>query len=435
MNRLATLLLLALFLTSCSGKEASTPAVSQSSPAAASTAPAVPPPTPAMPAAETVSSEPSLVSFASGTLIVSRPAEYGGGWTAQGLIDERADTGWASPKDVVTPHTAVFALPERTELTRLEFDAAEVDGDGRGAKDVTVEVSDVSATAGFQQILKASLKDRADRQSFPVTATLPGRWVRLGILNNQGSPEYVELMDFRGYGRQISKSPFPDASGTYDTSYGLFHLKQEGTSVTGCYEFAGGLLNGGIEGRVMKFSWRESSTHGPALMVFSSDGKQLFGVWGRGDGPVPMNNVWDGKKVSSEVGKCDHWSGKGGAQERMTSELEEFGRTRVYGINFDTGSRVLRDESKPTLDKIVSLMKAKEDWSLAIEGHTDTTGGAAFNQQLSDQRAVAVKDYLVTAGIAQTRLTSKGFGISVPIGDNATAAGRAQNRRVELAKK
>lgn len=379
--------------------------------------------------------EPSLVSFASGVLFATRPKEYGGSWTAQALIDERADNGWASPENVVSPHVAVLALPERTELARLEFDTASIDEDGRGAKDVTVEISDTSATEGFKQIGKATLRDKADRQSFPVTANVPGRWVRLTILNNHGATDFVELMDFRGYGRQLTTTPFSDASGTYAADFGNFHLKQEGTSVTGCYESNEGLLSGGIEGRVMKFTWREGDARGPALMVFSPDGRQMFGIWGTGEGAVPMDNIWNGTKISSQVGDCPHWSSKGGAQERMTKELEELGRTRVYGINFDTDSDVLKSESKPTLDKIAALLKSKSDWSLAIEGHTDNTGGEAHNQQLSEKRAAAVKTYLVTSGVDTERLTTAGLGATVSLGDNATAAGRAQNRRVELAKK
>jgi outer membrane protein OmpA-like peptidoglycan-associated protein len=297
-------------------------------------------------------------------------------------------------------------------------------------------MSDVSATEGFQPVVRATLQDKADRQSFPVSATVPGRWVRLGLLNNHGATDYVELLDFRGYGRQLTQTPFPDAGGTYDTEYGPFHLKQEGTSVTGCYEHDEGLLSGGIEGRVMKFTWRETGDqHGPALMVFSLDGKEMFGIWGEGDGSVPMAGTWNGKKVTADVGNCPHWSSKGGAQERMTKELEELGRTRVYGINFDTDSDVLKSESKPTIDKIAALLKANAGWALSIEGHTDNTGGEVHNKTLSEQRANAVKTYLVTAGIDASRLTTAGLGATVPLGDNNTAAGRAQNRRVELAKK
>ena len=75
--------------------------------------------------------EPSLVSFSSGALIVQAPAEYGSGWSAFWMLDEKPDSGWASPEGVLTPAVTVIALPEKTVLKRLEFDTAGIDGDGR----------------------------------------------------------------------------------------------------------------------------------------------------------------------------------------------------------------------------------------------------------------------------------------------------------------
>ncbi len=378
---------------------------------------------------------PSLSSFSAGALIVQKPQEYDANWGSFWLLDERPDTGWATPQNTVTPQTIVIALPERTQIEQLAFDTAGIDGDGRGAKDLSVEISDTNATSGYQKIAQVSLQDRADNQTFPVSAQVPGRWLRVVVQNNHGSAEYTELMDIRAYGKQLTRTPFPDASGTYESDYGNFHLKQEGTSVTGCYEHDEGLLNGGIEGRVMKFTWREvPDDKGPAIMVFTPDGSEMFGLWWTEGSTANRGSIWNGKKISNEVGSCPHWSGKTGAEAQMTKELEELGRTRVYGINFDVDSDVIRDESKPTLDKIVAVLKAKPEWKLKVEGHTDSSGGDAHNQQLSQKRADAVKTYLVTAGIDAARLTTAGLGATKPVAGNETEAGRAQNRRVELAK-
>ncbi|MFZ1634112.1 MAG: OmpA family protein, partial [Chitinophagales bacterium] len=70
--------------------------------------------------------------------------------------------------------------------------------------------------------------------------------------------------------------------------------------------------------------------------------------------------------------------------------------------------------------------------SWSIEGHTDDQGEDKMNQELSDKRAAAVRKYFVSKGIAESRLTSIGYGESKPIADNKTSAGRAQNRRVEI---
>jgi outer membrane protein OmpA-like peptidoglycan-associated protein len=418
-----------LVVVACAKKEAATPPPASStvtSTAASTTSTAAT----EVPAAD----QPSLISFSSGALIVQKPQEYSDSWSAFWLLDEKASSGWATPEHVITPQTIVIALPERTQLDRLSFDTGRIDGDGRGAKDVSVEMSDTSATSGFQPIASVSLQDKADNQSFPVSAQVPGRWLRVVVKNNHGSPQYTELFEIRGYGKQLTQTPFPDTSGTYDTSYGKFHLKQEGTSVTGCYEHSEGLLNGGIEGRVMKFIWSEGpQKKGPAIMVFSPDQKQMFGLWWYDGQTEGTGSIWNGTKIANEVGSCPHWAGTG-AEARMTKDLEDFGRTRIYGINFDTDSDGIKPESKPTLDKIASLMKAKGDWKLRVEGHTDASGGDAHNNELSRKRADSVKAYLVTFGIDASRLTTAGLGSTKPVAGNETASGRAQNRRVELAK-
>lgn len=376
--------------------------------------------------------EPSLVSFSIGALVVQTPQEYNESWSAFWILDERPDTGWATPEGVVGPQAFVVALPERTVLKRLEFDTGSIDGEGRGAKDVMVEVSDTGAKEGFKKIADVTLKDQADGQGFPVAAEVPGRWVRVTVKNNHGSPQYVELFDFRGYGAQLTRTAFPDASGTYETDYGDFHLRQQGTSVSGCYEHQGGLLTGGIEGRIMKFIWREEGDEkGPAIMAFSPDGRQLFGLWWS-EGDTGRGGVWNGTRKSATVGTCPHWAG--GAQEQMAKDLEQLGRTRVYGINFDSDSDVLKDESKPTLDRIAALLKANPAWKLTVEGHTDSTATAEHNRELSQRRAEAVKGYLQAAGIATARLKAVGLGATQPVASNDTAIGRAQNRRVELTK-
>src|SRR5215510_1947354 len=227
-----------------------------------------------------VNSEPSLVSISAGALVVKKPQEYGSNWSAIWILDEKPKSGWATPKNATGPQVIVIALPERTLLDKLVFDTGSVDGgDGRGAKDILVEVSDTNADDGYRKVAELSLQDKADNQQFRVSKPAPGRWVRLTVKNNHGSPEYTELMDFRATGKQLTKTPLPDVSGTYDSSYGKFHIRQQGTSVTGCYESGSGLIDGGVEGRVLTFTWREASRrYGPAIMVFSLDGKRMTGV-------------------------------------------------------------------------------------------------------------------------------------------------------------
>jgi len=165
-------------------------------------------------------------------------------------------------------------------------------------------------------------------------------------------------------------------------------------------------------------------------MVFSSDGEKFFGLWwyeGSEDSP---GEIWEGMRNSQEVGGCPHWPG--GVQEQMTKELLEFGRVRLYGIDFNVDSDIIRDESKPTLDKIVAMLNSEPTMQLMIEEHTDSDESIENNQVLSLQLADSIKSYLVAAGISSSRLSVEGFGESMPVASNATAIGKAQNRRVEL---
>jgi len=380
--------------------------------------------------ADAATTEQSLVSFSSGALLVETSPEYSSAWGNIWIMDENPKTGWCCPSGKISDNVLVIKLAEKSVFDRLEFDTGHADAKGRGAKDIIVELSDDSPTKGFTQIARVSLVDREDKQSFPVTVDKSGKWLRLTIKNNHGDSEYTELMDFRAYGKQLTKTPLADVSGTYETNYNDFHLRQEGTSVTGCYEYDEGILNGGIEDRIMKFTWIETGQKGPAVMVFTSDGEKFYGIWwyeGREDS---QGQIWNGTKISQDVGGCPHWGG--GVQEQMTDELLEFGRVRLYGINFDFDSDIIRGESKPTLDKIVAMLKSEQTMQLIIEGHTDSDGSTEHNQILSEKRAESVKSYLVSAGISSSRLFTKGYGESMPVAPNTTATGKAQNRRVEL---
>jgi outer membrane protein OmpA-like peptidoglycan-associated protein len=113
--------------------------------------------------------------------------------------------------------------------------------------------------------------------------------------------------------------------------------------------------------------------------------------------------------------------------------LLENGRADVYRIYFSFNSDVIRDESKPALHEISTVLRKHADWTLTVGGHTDSIASDAFNLDLSRRRAEAVKAALVNGyGIAPERLTTAGYGESSPRDANDTLEGRARNRRVEL---
>jgi OmpA-OmpF porin, OOP family len=251
----------------------------------------------------------------------------------------------------------------------------------------------------------------------------------------------MEIMNVFAYGKPLAKLVLPNNSGAFSSSYGKFHMLQTGSAVNGCYEHNSGLIeNGGFEGRVLRFTWKESDDDGknprggPAMLIFADDGQSFTGYWwGDGNAGGKPSGAWNGQRVSKEVGTCPHWKPGGG--NGVVDQLKSEGRARLYGILFDTDSDHLKDESKPTLDSLIAAAKAQPTWSFGIEGYTDNVGGDAHNLTLSEKRAASVKAYLVAAGVAATRLTTQGFGATKPVASNDTELGKSQNRRVEIVKK
>ncbi|MFZ3175979.1 MAG: OmpA family protein, partial [Thiobacillus sp.] len=104
----------------------------------------------------------------------------------------------------------------------------------------------------------------------------------------------------------------------------------------------------------------------------------------------------------------------------------------LEGVNFDFDKATLRQEDMGNLDNDVATLKAWGDVDIEVAGHTDSMGSDAYNMKLSRQRAAAVRNFLISRGVAADRLTAKGYGESQPVADNATEDGRFKNRRVEL---
>jgi OOP family OmpA-OmpF porin len=117
----------------------------------------------------------------------------------------------------------------------------------------------------------------------------------------------------------------------------------------------------------------------------------------------------------------------------LAKGLDENGRVTVPGIFFDTDKSVVKPESKPALDEIARLLKDRPNLRLFVVGHTDLTGDLAHNRTLSEARARAVVNALVTGyGVAAARLDGYGVGPLAPAATNTTEEGRRLNRRVEL---
>lgn len=102
-------------------------------------------------------------------------------------------------------------------------------------------------------------------------------------------------------------------------------------------------------------------------------------------------------------------------------------------VRFNTDKSTLTPTAQANLDKLVPVFKEYADTNIQIFGYTDSDGSDTYNQKLSEQRAVSVKNYLATKGISSSRFTTTGMGEADPIATNATGDGKSQNRRVEFA--
>lgn len=120
--------------------------------------------------------------------------------------------------------------------------------------------------------------------------------------------------------------------------------------------------------------------------------------------------------------------------DALKAALDKEGHVALY-INFDFAKSSLKPDAAPVIAQVLALLNANPAYKLAIEGHTDSVGGAEPNLKLSEARAASVVAELVKGGIAANRLSSSGSGLSRPLASNDTSEGRAKNRRVELVKR
>ncbi|WP_109829635.1 OmpA family protein [Reichenbachiella versicolor] len=142
----------------------------------------------------------------------------------------------------------------------------------------------------------------------------------------------------------------------------------------------------------------------------------------------------DGDGVPDESDDCPDEAGtkdNDGCPE-LTSEEKAVLKSALEGVNFVLGKAVLTEDSKPNLHNVTMVLKAHKGFKLKVSGYTDSSGDEQLNLKLSQERADAVKQYLIEDGIEGARIMSKGYGEANPVASNDTEEGRAQNRRVEF---
>ncbi len=147
--------------------------------------------------------------------------------------------------------------------------------------------------------------------------------------------------------------------------------------------------------------------------------------------PIPDT---DGDGVNDEEDKCPTRSGPASNQgcPEIAKEVIEKVNIAAKNVFFSTASFKLLPKSFKSLNEVVAIMKEDASLMIDIDGHTDSQGADEYNHTLSHNRAKAVSDYLISKGVEESRLKSTGYGEEKPVADNATAAGRAKNRRTEM---
>lgn len=117
---------------------------------------------------------------------------------------------------------------------------------------------------------------------------------------------------------------------------------------------------------------------------------------------------------------------------RVTQTARGVQITSDEQVLFETGRSDIKSDGMIYIQRVATILKTKTKADVMVEGHTDNVGGAVLNQQLSIRRANSVKDALLKQGVVPTRIQAKGFGLTKPVADNSTPAGRQANRRTEI---
>jgi outer membrane protein OmpA-like peptidoglycan-associated protein len=149
----------------------------------------------------------------------------------------------------------------------------------------------------------------------------------------------------------------------------------------------------------------------------------------------------DMQRQQAEAARMQAENEKTALRERLRQQLNLILETResarglivnISDVLFDTGKYTLKPGAREKMAKVSGILLAYPGLKIQVEGHTDSVGGDQYNMKLSEQRAGAVREYLVQQGVPGGSVTAAGFGETQPVASNDTAAGRQQNRRVEL---
>ena len=292
-------------------------------------------------------------------------------------------------------------------------------------RNVEIAGSDTGSRGPFEVLASATLSvhDQAGQTTtVPASAGRPVRWLRLtlsGGLDIQRDKTFFEFSEIIGHGVQETVPLSTAFSGKWKGRGVLLELKQDDVRITGCYDGEGD-LNGTVSGNLVRATGKSRKGGIPSTFVLAvgADGG-IVGVRSTNGAPFKL---YGGDSASALKMAC---AGQAVAPLGCGAV--------VHGIQFDFDSAAIRPASKPHLDALHDGLRAAPATSITVVGHTSSEGAQAYNDELSQRRAEAVVAALRERGIAAGRLAAQGRGEQQPIADNATEAGRALNRRVEIA--
>jgi outer membrane protein OmpA-like peptidoglycan-associated protein len=395
---------------------------------------AAPQPAPRPGAAAAAGDLVDLLDFDQGTVLISGPPSYAEGvasWSSLRLTDGDEKVGWCSAKGRATGGEFVWELDGDATLSTLRVQNAGVqEGGYPGISARALELWGAAASGPFQKLGTFEAAKGADRE-FPIPPGNPVRRVKLVVSSNHGNRDYSEIMEVGLLGKKLAAAATVDVGGDYySPRWNGLRMKQSGTHVDGCYDYSGGRFSGELEGRVARVAWTEEagkSVHrGTATFVVAADRSWVRGVYFNQEGTLA--GTWDLSPAKpKEVPECRP------LEAGLGTQLKQAGRLALYGIHFDVNSDVPRPDSEPTLQQLLQFLQGEAGLRLLVEGHTDSTNTDAYNLDLSDRRARSVVRWLADHGVDGARLEPKGIGRTRPVASNATAQGRALNRRVEVA--
>ena len=267
-------------------------------------------------------------------------------------------------------------------------------------------------TAVASAATAADPNDREGSKDPPIFTRMPGFHI-----------ERAEVIDFDRVEFAVARGKSEFVEGR---RYGVHYQANEGTRHPSGLQVTRNYANANkAAGGETVYEYEDGGRLFITLKLAKGGSEYWTEVSAASNGMYDVNMVEKQPMTQAVTANAEIWAGA----------IRDTGKAAVYGIYFDSGKSDLKPESEAAIKEIATLLKSDTALKLHVVGHTDNVGALTDNMKLSQSRANAVVQTLVTKqGVAATRLTGNGVGPLAPVASNDSDAGRAKNRRVELVK-